>query len=208
MEYKIQFCGLFITLFSVFAFVFVGFLCPKNKLFASTNTSTIYIGTAQDLADFADFVNDKATYETYANMTVELTADIDLSGTDFAPIGTNSNKFMGTFNGNNHTISGLKLTNNSLNGLFGAIENAQISDLVIKSTATPSASGTKYYGGLAGLADGGNISNCAFYFEISGDFSANTVYLGGVIGRNSSSTSFRKWRRRAAFSTRKASPKI
>ena len=187
MENKIQFCSLFIILFTVFGLVFAGFFCTDNKLFATTSTDTIYISTAQELTNFAALINDKETYEIYANARLELTTDIDLSGTNFTPIGKNSNEFMGTFLGNNHMISGLKLADNALNGLFGAIENAQISDLIIKSEAMPStSSGTKYYGGLTGLVNGGKIDNCAFYFEINGDFSTNNTYLGGIIGRNSS----------------------
>ena len=68
------------------------------------------IGTADELMEFAQKVNGGET-GAYA----VLTADIDLSGTDFTPIPT----FGGTFEGQGHTISGLSITGSgNVRGLF------------------------------------------------------------------------------------------
>lgn len=105
------------------------------------------ISTAAELASFRDRVNAGMTYES---LTLKLTADIDLSSVldknyGWKPIGlkiTNGPMFKGTFDGQNHTISGLIINGDSFpaeykeNGdnvaLFGLIENATLKNLVLR----------------------------------------------------------------------------
>lgn len=105
------------------------------------------ISTAAELASFRDRVNAGMTYES---LTVKLTADIDLSSVldknyGWKPIGlkiTNGPVFKGTFDGQNHTISGLIINGDSFpaeykeNGdnvaLFGLIENATLKNFVLR----------------------------------------------------------------------------
>ena len=84
------------------------------------------IGTAAELAQFAYEVNVMGT--TFAGETVKLTADIDLAGKNWAPVGPNAdapNKFRGTFDGNGKTISNLVVNNSApdyqASGFFGAL---------------------------------------------------------------------------------------
>lgn len=105
------------------------------------------ISTAAELASFRDRVNAGMTYE---GLTVKLTANIDLSSVldknyGWKPIGlkiTNGPVFKGTFDGQNHTISGLIINGDSFpaeykeNGdnvaLFGLIENATLKNFVLR----------------------------------------------------------------------------
>lgn len=105
------------------------------------------ISTAAELVSFRDRVNAGMTYE---GLTVKLTADIDLSSVldknyGWKPIGlkiTNGPVFKGTFDGQNHTISGLIINGDSFpaeykeNGdnvaLFGLIENATLKNFVLR----------------------------------------------------------------------------
>lgn len=105
------------------------------------------ISTAAELASFRDRVNAGMTYES---LTVKLTEDIDLSSVldknyGWKPIGlkiTNGPVFKGTFDGQNHTISGLIINGDSFpaeykeNGdnvaLFGLIENATLKNFVLR----------------------------------------------------------------------------
>lgn len=107
--------------------------------------------------------------------TVELTADIDLTGTDFAGIPT----FGGTLEGVGHTISGLTLsTEGSVQGLFRYLQQgAVVQDLHLSGTVQPG--GTRAdVGGFAGQ-NAGTIRNCSFSGTVSG-----TTRIGGIAGSN------------------------
>ena len=113
------------------------------------------------------------------DINITLTADIDLTGKNWTPIGTSfSNKYTGTFDGGGHTIKGLTVTtNDQFVGLFGSIgyagtvKNVMMEDVQI--TSNPSSG---FAGGVAGYSDG-TIENCSVSGSVSG-----TVYVGGVVG--------------------------
>lgn len=107
--------------------------------------------------------------------TYVLMNDIDLQNTEWVPIGTPSFPFTGKLNGNGHSIYGLKVSGSSdYRGLFGKIENAEITRLSVHGTV----SGHEYVGGIAGLADNSSLSYCINYASVTG-----TDQVGGVIGR-------------------------
>jgi hypothetical protein len=93
------------------------------------------------------------------------------SDEDFLP-------FTGTFDGNNHTINYFSYETSSdqrLAGMFGYIENAQITDLTL-TNATVSSNGD-YVGALAGCLGQGTVINCHADASVSGD-----GLVGGLIG--------------------------
>jgi hypothetical protein len=115
------------------------------------------------------------------------TANIDASATSswdsnkgFSPIGTSSSaSFMGNYNGQEHTISGLSISRKSDNtiyvGLFGYINGATISNLGMRNV---NSSAKDYIGGIVGNSTGGsNMSQCFVTGTLSG-----TDYVGGLIG--------------------------
>lgn len=107
--------------------------------------------------------------------TVELTADIDLTGTDFTGIPT----FGGTLEGGGHTISGLTLSQEgSVQGLFRYLQQeAVVQNLHLSGTVQPG--GTRAdVGGFAGQ-NAGTIRNCSFSGTVSG-----TSRIGGIAGSN------------------------
>ncbi len=111
-----------------------------------TAADPFLVGTAEKLALLATLVNDAATHDayngTYPNYKCyKLTADIDLSGYGAAntsfnggkgwiPIGTNTARFEGYFDGDGKTVTGLYINDTTLNdaGLFGKVQ-ASIHDL-------------------------------------------------------------------------------
>ncbi|MCL1912424.1 MAG: hypothetical protein FWG10_00730 [Eubacteriaceae bacterium] len=102
----------------------------------------VQVGTAQELAQIANQVNNG---NNYANTTIELTQDIDISGySNWMIIGNKKNRpFSGTFDGGNYTISGLTTNARSLHegvGFFGTLVNATIKNVTI----TTSKSGVWY----------------------------------------------------------------
>ena len=99
------------------------------------------------------------------------------------PIGTNGAQFTGTFNGNNHTISNMKIDREGDDyiGLFGVIgSGAEVKDLgIIDCDVT----GNDHTSGLVGWNNGGTIENCYVTGSVYGQ-----DYTGGLAGRNNSGT--------------------
>ena len=109
-----------------------------------------------------------------------LTADIDLTGKDWSPIGTNFyNSYTGTFDGGGHTIKGLTVTtNDQYVGLFGRLGKAgTVKNVVMDGIQITCNHRLGYAGGVAGFSWGGTIENCSVSGSVSG-----TVSVGGVVG--------------------------
>ena len=137
------------------------------------------IYTADDLKEFAAIVNGTDSTPADPDAHAKLMNDIDLNGSatnQWTPIGTNSNEYTGTFDGNGHTISGLyiDITAND-QGLFGYLSGT-VQNLSVSGTV----SGGEDVGGVVGQ-NGGRITDCDFTGSVSG--SGNRV--GGVVGLNS-----------------------
>ena len=143
--------------------------------------SDFKISTAEQLLALSSIVASNGgvvPHDTFAGKTIELVSDIDLSsiGNEWQAIGTNDFPFDGTFIGNKHTISGLKVGNNvSNNGIFGfASIDAQIKNLTVKAEFYESQTA----GGIVAV-NSGNITGCRFYGTIIGYYS-----IGGIVGVN------------------------
>ena len=150
-------------------------------------------GTAEDLGYIYD--SNTKTYTVYnadgllawneasqkdESINCILTADIDLTGKDWSPIGTNFyNSYTGTFDGGGHTIKGLTVTtNDQYVGLFGRLGKAgTVKNVVMEGVQITSNHSLGYAGGVAGFSWGGTIENCSVSGSVSG-----TVSVGGVVG--------------------------
>ena len=139
-----------------------------------SNTKTYTVYNADGLLAW----NEAAQKDRSINCT--LTADIDLTGKDWTPIGTNFyNSYTGTFNGGGHTIKGLTVTtNDQYVGLFGRLGKAgTVKNVVMEGVQITSNHSLGYAGGVAGFSWGGTIENCSVSGSVSG-----TVSVGGVVG--------------------------
>ena len=144
------------------------------------------IGTANDLFWFAGLVNgtlENVEQDTAASAV--LTADIDLSGKTWTPIGNysadNSNQYTGAFDGAGHTIDHLTLNSTAdYQGLVGYLGNGgAIKDLTLGETC--SVTGGEYVGGICGYNVSGTIESCTNAGAVTG---SRTV--GGICGYNNS----------------------
>ena len=138
-----------------------------------SNTKTYTVYNANGLLAW----NEAAQKDRSINCT--LTADIDLTGKNWTPIGTSfSNKYTGTFDGGGHTIKGLTVTtNDQFVGLFGSIGYAgTVKNVMMEDVQITSNRSSGFAGGVAGHSDG-TIENCSVSGSVSG-----TVYVGGVVG--------------------------
>ena len=134
--------------------------------------NTITIKTVEDLMDLSR----NCTLDTWSRgKTVILGNDLDLQRTDFTPIPT----FGGTFQGNGHKISGLKLGGSgNVRGLFRYIQSgATVQDLTVAGTIHPSDRQNDL--GLLAGSNAGRVLNCAGLGTIIGD-----NRIGGLIGTN------------------------
>ena len=133
------------------------------------DTKTYSIATAEGLMAW----NEAAQSDPSLNCT--LTSNIDLTG-EWTPIGTESQPYTGTFDGNGKTITGLKIDQSGTDyvGLIGRLgSGGTVKNVVL--TEVNITSGT-FVGGVAGWSFGGHIENCS----VSGSVSGSDV--GGVVG--------------------------
>ena len=108
-----------------------------------------------------------------------LTADIDLDGDTWTPIGdyNQSHPFKGYFDGNTHTITNMSLDGGNYQGLFGYLADGWVENLII-SNAMLSGNGD-YRGVVCGYNLGGKIRNC----QVTGSSLADSgQYVGGIVG--------------------------
>ena len=147
--------------------------------------NAITINSAEQLAGLAKMVNEGNTLSGY---TVTLNTDIDLNNQPWTPIGPSGdgkNKFMGTFDGGNHTISNLKVTQEAgyhAAGLFGAL-NGTVKDLIIDgATIENLSSGLSTVNGTAVVA--GSIYNSGLIDKVTVKNATvqGNRYLGGISG--------------------------
>lgn len=147
-----------------------------------------FISNANELVYFAKTVN--VDGETYAGKTVKLTADIDLAGKIWIPVGqTQVSSFQGTFDGQDHTIKNMTVNYTGTNsnyacGLFGWIELHNGAPIVIQNVKFDNANvtGIKYTGVVAGYAHGASgaeIKNCVV---TNSTVTSNSKNAGGIIG--------------------------
>ena len=154
----------------------VSLLAAAKDLGYTIESDGSYTVTSADgLMHVADLVNGGKT-----DINITLTADIDLTGKDWTPIGTDyDNSYKGTFDGGGHTITGLTFTtNDEFAGLFGWLNRAgTVKNVVMEGVQITS---NQIYGGSIGGVVGygwGTIENCSVSGSVSG-----TVYVGGVVG--------------------------
>ena len=152
----------------------VSLAAAKDLGYTIESDGTYTVTSADGLMNVAELVNGGKT-----DINITLTADIDLTGKNWTPIGTSfSNKYTGTFDGGGHTIKGLTVTtNDQFVGLFGSIGYAgTVKNVMMEDVQITSNHGSGFAGGVAGFSDG-TIENCSVSGSVSG-----TVYVGGVVG--------------------------
>lgn len=149
-------------------------LCTMT-LPAAAASDTVTIATVQDFTNFSK----QCTRDTWSQgLTVELTADLDLSGSGFTPVPI----FQGTFHGNGHTISGLSFDKKgSKVGLFRTLTaSAAVEDLTVEGDLSPQGSASQT--GLLVGENYGTVTRCAAQGSVTGQED-----IGGLVGLNGES---------------------
>ena len=154
----------------------VSLAAAKDLGYTIESDGSYTVTSADGLMNIAELVNGGKS-----DINITLTADIDLTGKDWTPMGTSfSNKYTGTFDGGGHTIKGLTVTtNDQFVGLFGYLDKAgTVKNVVMEGIQITSnhvlMSGNT--GGVVGYS-WGTIENCSVSGSVSG-----TNCVGGVVG--------------------------
>ena len=153
----------------------VSLAAAKDLGYTIESNGSYTVTSADGLMNIAKLVNGGKT-----DINITLDTDIDLTGKDWTPIGTDyDNSYKGTFDGGGHTITGLTFTtNDEYAGLFGWLNRAgTVKNVVMEGVQITSH---QIYGGSIGGVVGsgwGTIENCSVSGSVSG-----TVYVGGVVG--------------------------
>ena len=134
------------------------------------DTHTYHVYTADGLLVW----NEKVQQDMTLNCL--LTGNINLSGKEWKPVGSTSKRYTGTFDGGNHTITGLTVNKPTEThvGMFGYVDtdgevrNLRLDNVLIAGTGT--------VGGVA-AAHKGTITNCSINGTVKGESS-----VGGIAG--------------------------
>ena len=162
---------------------------------------SVPVASISDLHNIANDLN--ADYVQVAN--IDLNAPPYNEGAGWVPIGNHNNPFTGTFNGNDYTITNLRIMGEEIDhaGLFGVIDNAHLrnvdlqevnisarhnvggligtsySSSVTDSQVEGAVEGNYLVGGLIGLSEDSIITDSLINGSVSGDY-----LVGGLAGAN------------------------
>ena len=156
----------------------VSLAAAKDLGYTIESDGTYTVTSADGLMNVAELVNGGKS-----DINITLDTDIDLTGKDWTPIGTNyDNSYKGTFDGGGHTITGLTVTTyDKYAGLFGWLNSAgTVKNVVMEGVQITNNHSSGFAGGVVGNS-WGTIENCSVSGSVNGE-----VYVGGVVGKQTS----------------------
>ena len=156
----------------------VSLAAAKDLGYTIESDGSYTVTSADGLMNIAELVNGGKS-----DINITLDTDIDLTGKDWTPIGTNyDNSYKGTFDGGGHTITGLTVTTyDKYAGLFGWLNSAgTVKNVVMEGVQITSNRSSGFAGGVVGNS-WGTIENCSVSGSVNGE-----VYVGGVVGKQTS----------------------
>ncbi len=156
----------------------VSLAAAKDLGYTIESNGSYTVTSADGLMNIAKLVNGGKT-----DINITLEKNIDLTGKDWTPIGTDyDNAYTGTFDGGGHTITGLTVTTNDQYaglfgylgkfGKFGTVKNVVMDGIQITCNHRLGSAG-----GVAGFSRAVTIENCSVSGSVSG-----TMRAGGVVG--------------------------
>ena len=163
--------------------------CPCGASRPTQDAEGCYqVADAFQLFWFAGLVNGTLTDGTEQNTSASavLTADIDLSGETWTPIGSESTPYTGTFDGQGYTISGMTIENGNVTG---TVKNFTVTGSITITGDETVAKVGGAVGSLGTASAGGTVSGVISGVDIT--VSAGNDHIGGVVGsmpENSSPT--------------------
>jgi hypothetical protein len=158
---------------------------------SGTANDPYLVGSAADLAQLAANVN---AGTAYSGVYFQQTVDIDLDGNSWNPIGgvcgvsgtvPNGNKFSGVFDGYNHNIDNLSVSENATSssnntgfGLFGYVNGGTVGNFALSGHVSVGGTAADI-GGAVGYTNG-SLYNITSSVNITATETSSNV--GGVVG--------------------------
>lgn len=166
---------------------------PSAKIEAGTSSAIRFDGSGtaeapyliacpENLIYLSNVLNAAETYANYKDKHYLQTADIDMAGIDFEPVGKLlAQPFEGVYDGGSHAIANLSAagtdSDNPASGVFGYAQNATVSHLSVSGRINTSA--FVRTGGIIGYANNCTVSDCHL---TGGDLTAAANICGGIVG--------------------------
>lgn len=152
-----------------------------------TEGEPFIISTFDHLKTFAKYVNDGILSTEYIKLGASIECPTNETG--FEPIG-NSNSFIGTFNGDGNSITGLIFNNtdqDGVAGLFGNIGKFNNGEITRGTVKNLTLSGCQFgngarNGAIAGNLAYGTIENCTVTSCTISSGNSQSTYSGGITG--------------------------
>ena len=158
-------------------------LCSICGQLESDGEGFVLISSGRGLMKFAQMVNDGET-----GLNARLTADLDLSGEIWEPIGNDGCMYHGVFDGQKHKICHLVYENDEVRdnahpiGMFGTLtDGAELRNFYLDETCSFTGS-SKYMGGIAGHSTSGGEVNLIGVGFAGNVYNSNTIAEGGTAG--------------------------
>ncbi len=167
------------------ALIILGFGLAGCDMFVSQTTTAETSETITvDSDNYIEISTVAELQEIEMNLSYKLIADLDISSVEWEPLGDYNDPYLGNFDGNGHTITGLTITdqNNYFNGLFGYVKG-DISDLILTNVNIAyQADFLTYVGAVAGLTFGGDIKDCQVEGQIDVENTESNTFAGLLVG--------------------------
>lgn len=139
------------------------------------------ISSIDEFLAFAEAVN---SGKDFKGKTVTLSENLDFSGTaDFTAVGTDTNTFKGTFDGNNKTISNVTINSTAAyQGIFGYLDSAIVKDVSLNNI---NVTGSHHVGTIAGMSKGTTVSGISVNTaNVTATGSTSSFsYVAGIVGQ-------------------------
>ena len=115
----------------------------------------------------------------------KITKDIDFTGKKFYMLGSYQNKFSGTLDGDNHTLTGIETKGGSYQGIIGYMDSADAVVKNLKINKVSMTNLTNYSGIVVGYLNKGTIKDVEVTnSKITSEFKDIDSYIGGIVGYN------------------------
>lgn len=155
-----------------------------------TKENPYVIANATQLRAFAASLSDE---KDYSNQNVVLSADIDVSGSEWTPIGGSDYAFCGTFDGQGHSIIGIRIgsateakeasQNEMYFGLFGCLDsNAVVKNVTVDAQIYLHKGTSTMVGAIAGYSSNAIIDSCEVKGNIESTVDKGNNFVAGVVG--------------------------
>lgn len=163
--------------------------CGASQTINKNDNGYYEIGSKAEYIHFTNLVNTNGEQDI---LNAVLTANIDLSGYEYVPIGKDGSRYIGTFDGAGYKIENMTITAKSNNtAMFGCTLNATLKDFTLSGDITAVYNGLEHIGGVIGYANATSVSNVISKVNFKDNGKIEHIFkAGGIAARAVSGSHF------------------